>query len=532
MATTSLPSFAVAFSDSSIGSMGSPGNNALPPIQHRRAKSPPSETNGRKRGRAEITTAEEQTEARIKQEEHDPDGEASASSAKKRRVALPLNTTNVGRATSSEAAAQQSPISPAVAMGFNYAVIRDKPNAMDQVRSSISAKHKQKALIDQRRGSIADDAAGPVPRPHPPTPPPPHAGNHPPQHAHTLPAPPISFARRRAEQLGGKRKPADIIISPREAHTKESFAPAIQSAPPIPQAAGRYPMSIPRLPPVMGMASTTGGERRVAGIVPPTPTRLAMQRNNSANAIPSISHPGTNARSPPAASVPISSSLVPPTPTSLQHATYSGDKAAFLAPFEVFYDALNDSKQLKTWLGDQLQKSNALIHNLTQQQEKLNETVEHMVERRLAPMRAEMNGLYRRVDELEEALRAASDSGGAAGSKGKKPVRNGNAFGADFTFPPRARRAPSPAGAGHDSETGGSPAPFDSRRLSTSAMRSSFETSSQRNTLNTPPQNTVQQQRETPLSRSPSQTAAKPPPRQLSSQPGSRRTSPAPTAEA
>ncbi|KAF7299055.1 hypothetical protein MIND_00853800 [Mycena indigotica] len=379
MATTSLPSFAQAFSDPSMGSISS-GNNSLPPIQHRRAKSP-VESNGRKRARAEITSVEEQPEpnGRVKEEDQE---EGEASSSKKRRLGLGLNT-NV-RANS-----ETTPISPVV-MGFGYSVMRDNPTAIDQVRSSISAKQKQKALIEQRRGSTVgiDETTGPTPPPPPPQ--------------HSLPAPPISFARRRAEHLGGKRKPADIIISPREAHTKEQFQPAIQSAPPIPQA-GRYPMSLPRLPPVMGTA-----ERKVAGIVPPTPTRLAMQRHHSSNAIPSISHPNTNptttTRSPPAASVPISSTLVPPTPTSLQHATYTGDKAAFLAPFEVFYDALNDSKQLKTWLGDQLQKSNALIQNLTQQQEKLNDTVELLVERRIAPMRSEMTGLYRRVEELEEAL--------------------------------------------------------------------------------------------------------------------------------
>ncbi|KAJ7069866.1 hypothetical protein C8F01DRAFT_1114306 [Mycena amicta] len=529
MATTSLPSFAQAFSDPSLGSISS-GNNSLPPIQHRRAKSP-VEVAGRKRVRAEITSVDEQTESngRVKEEDQDETSPAEPSTAKKRRVALPLNT-NV-RASSEQSST--TPISPVV-MGFGYTVMRDNPAAIEQVRSSISVKQKQKALIEQRRGSIATDDA----RARPPTPPPAQ---------HSLPAPPISFARRRAEQLGGKRKPADILISPREAHTKEQFQPAIQSAPPIPQAggqasfySGRYMMSLPRLPPVMG-----AGERKVAGLVPPTPTRLSMQRHHSSNAVPSISQPATtNTRSPPAASVPISSTLVPPTPTSLQHSTYTGDKAAFLAPFEVFYDALNDSKQLKTWLGEQLQKSNSLIQNLAQQQEKLNETVEHLVERRLAPMRAEMTGLYRRVDELEDALRVAAgrrqsvDSGSLI-PKGKKPVRNGNVLASDYSFPPRGqpRRPPSP---GYDSETG-SPAPFDSRRMSVSATRldpppraQGFETSSQRNTLNTPPQGF----RENPLSRSPGHVHAKAPserpalPRMSSShgssQPGSGRGSPVP----
>jgi hypothetical protein len=38
-------------------------------------------------------------------------------------------------------------------MGFK--VQRDNPNAMEQVRSMITVKQKQKALIEQRRGSVA-----------------------------------------------------------------------------------------------------------------------------------------------------------------------------------------------------------------------------------------------------------------------------------------------------------------------------------------------------------------------------------------
>jgi len=262
--------------------------------------------------------------------------------------------------------------------------------------------------------------------------------------------------------------------------------------------------------------------RRVPGHVPPTPTRLSMQRSSSSNAVPALTHPApsaASARSPPAASVPIASTLVPPTPMSLHHPGYIGDKSAFLAPFGVFYDALNDSKQLKNWLGEQLQRSNTLIQNLTQQQEKLNETVETMVERRLGSMRTEMAGLYRRVDELEDALRAAtgrrqSVDSGSLKARGKQPLRNGNLMASEtYTFPPRpqadrprgepSRRPPSP-GWPQDRDTqstldseNGSPAPFDARRLSLSATRldpprsQAFEASSQRSTLNnvhSPPQ--------------------------------------------
>jgi hypothetical protein len=462
-------------------------------------------------------------------------------------VRVPLDQTN------------STPISPVV-MGFT--IKRDNPSAIEQVRSMITVKQKQKALIEQRRGSVAGilspsvttsnpippapaeersmastkttpssrplrrspntgtnarrltnnpSQSKPAPRPTSPSPvvvpsvvpsqqSAPSSAQ--PTNAHSLPPPPISFARRRAGLLGsGLKKPADILISPREAHTREQFQPAIQSAPPVPHAgqsayySGRFPMmALPRLPSVMG-----GGDnvRRIASNVPPTPTRLAMQRNAQNSVTP---QPITG-RSPPAASVPIASTLVPPTPSSLHHPGYSGDKSAFLAPFEVFYDALNDSKQMKNWLGEQLQRSNTLMQTLTQQQEKLNEVVESMVEKKVSGMRSEMMGLHRRVEELEDALRIATsgrrhstDVTGGAKPQGKTPYRNGIIAGPmaseTYTFPPapssiessrpRAnsiRRQSSP-GWGQERERqiapgseNGSPAPFDSMRTSVSSSR-------------------------------------------------------------
>ncbi|KAG6918746.1 hypothetical protein DXG01_011937 [Tephrocybe rancida] len=417
-----------------------------------------------------------------------------------------------------------TPISPVV-MGFT--ITRDGPT-MEKMKAMINVKQKQKALIEQRRGSVAGltsptvttvnppipptpsdsvPTAKPVvasstrnqrrspnntatrrltqssqsnnPTPRPPSPSPiivpsqqpssststPNPNPMPNQATnahHSLPPPPISFARRRAEQLGSTRKkPADILISPREAQTQDQFQPAIQSAPPVPHAgqnsvfSGRFPMmALPRLPSVMG-----GGDnvRRVATAVPPTPTRLAMQRPERPTHPPPppivVQQPpvtSTPQRSPPAASVPIASTLVPPTPGLFHHPGYAGDKAAFLAPFEVFYDALNDSKQLKSWLGEQLQRSNAMMQALTQQQEKLNEVVESLVEKQTAPMRAEVAGLHRRVEELEDALRSASASRRhstdhtakhAPHKGGRTPLRNGvtgSPMPAEaYTFPPQ-----------------------------------------------------------------------------------------------
>jgi hypothetical protein len=462
--------------------------------------------------------------------------ELLVSPAKRRRVTVsgaphPLNTdvrVPVDQTNS-------TPISPVV-MGFT--IKRDNPSAIEQVRSMITVKQKQKALIEQRRECVAgavspqisanpltaEDrnltstkppaSARPLRRspntaasgrrpagnqtpgnPRPPSPSPiivPSQQSLQAPSQQSLAPPPISFARRRAGQLGVKKKPADIVISPREAQTRDQLQPAIQSAPPISHAgqgsfhSGRPPMALPRLP-VIGGDSI----RRVASNVPPTPTRLSMQRNAGTSVasqpISSIAN-----RSPPAASVPISSTLVPPTPSVLQHGEYPGDKPAFLAPFEVFYDALNDSKQLKQWLTDQLQRSSTLMQTLTQQQERINEVVESLVEKRVAPMRVEIAGLHRRVEELEDALRATT-SGRADSSgtklKGKLTLRNGVAVGPSapesYAFPSaessRHRPRPSSPGWGQDREPReaqgaidsdrGSPAPFDSTRISAPAPR-------------------------------------------------------------
>ncbi|GLB38441.1 hypothetical protein LshimejAT787_0503060 [Lyophyllum shimeji] len=558
----SLPSFAQAFSTQTLGSISS-GNNSLPPIQTRLppmeprrvntpSSRPPSEgsttnkTASRKRSRNDVTSNTRDDEAsnsdssprlvHIKEEQDqdmleptpppppaqiqeqrqvDTGGAPPPSSlhptpSKKRRVTIsgaphPLNTdvrVPVDQTNS-------TPISPVV-MGFT--IKRDNPSAIEQVKSMITVKQKQKALIEQRRGSVAGVMSPSTVTTNPPIPPPsasaedrnpgpskpsgstrplrrsPNTGASarrltgtpslggsnprppspspiivPSQHpgvppapnqvvnAHSLPPPPISFAKRRAEQLGsGKKKPADILISPREAQTQEQFQPAIQSAPPVPHAgqgsffSGRFPMALPRLPSVMG-----GGDnvRRVASNVPPTPTRLSMQRNApgpaASQAVPTIS-----GRSPPAASVPIASTLVPPTPGLFHRPGYEADKAAFLAPFEVFYDALNDSKQLKSWLGEQLHRSNAMMQALTQQQEKLNEVVQSLVEKQVAGMRSEMAGLQRRVEELEDTLRSATsarhqstDVAAVPKQKGSRtPLRNGITSGPaaseSYTFPP------------------------------------------------------------------------------------------------
>ncbi|KJA24085.1 hypothetical protein HYPSUDRAFT_200894 [Hypholoma sublateritium FD-334 SS-4] len=127
MSTQSLPSFAQAFSTI-------PASDALPPIMPSRKRTsddPP-----------------------VKQEDPAPPPSALMPAPKKRRVTVsgapqPLHI------DVPPALPASTPISPVV---IGFPVHRDNPAAMDQVRSMLSVKQKQKALIEQRRGS----AAGPL----------------------------------------------------------------------------------------------------------------------------------------------------------------------------------------------------------------------------------------------------------------------------------------------------------------------------------------------------------------------------------
>ncbi|OBZ68808.1 hypothetical protein A0H81_11098 [Grifola frondosa] len=285
------------------------------------------------------------------------------------------------------------------------------------------------------------------------------------------------------------------MISPRDP-LHDNLQPVIQSAPAIPRAGpnqgltGRFTsMMLPSIPPVMGPGQST--QRLMSSRVPPTPTRLGMPRNATGH----VNVGSISGRSPPSASVPIATTLVPPTPSSLHHPGYSGEKSAFLAPFEMFYDALADSKQLKNWLGEQLQKSQALTVSLQRQQEQLDETVSALVERKVATMREEVYGLHRRVEELEQALRATrpsqSFSPNMPGAKGKTKANGvppAPVAPETYTFPPAdhtlrrtepSRRMLSPMQVEKDGESRSfpgsqtsSPVPFDvGRRLSVSAIR-------------------------------------------------------------
>ena len=464
----SLPPFAAAFGAQSLSPLPAAGN-ALPPLVGRKRSASPAYV--RLSHPDALLTIRSPDSPDIKEEQdHDPDPlpeDASTvpSPLKKRRVTV----SGAQPSLSARPLTDSAPMSPGV---MTFPTKRDTAPQHDQPRPSAPAKQKQKSLIDQHRGSISgvtspanslvntassassDDrisssssskgsATAPLSRSmrrspntvsairRPSTnvassgtrPPSPTSLIGPPQQPLSIAAR-TSFARRRAAHMGPGKKPADLLISPRDSHTADQ-RPVIQSAPPIPDGGqgvfytDRAPIALPRLPSVMNSGDNI---RRVATNVPPTPTRLSLQpRQQPPPPTPQI---GLTGRPPSAASIPIATTLVPPTPSALHHPGYSGDRAAFLAPFEMFYDALNDSKELKKWLSEQLQKSNSLMQSLAQQQEKLHEVVETLVERRVACMQSEISGLQRRVAELEEALRQATS--GSGGSR-ERHHRNGTA---------------------------------------------------------------------------------------------------------
>lgn len=377
---------------------------------------------------------------------------------------------------------------------------RDDASAAEQVRSML-ARRNQEALTEKRRESLsgslpsasqtavspavvkpptvssrasarspnlgvarttraADASSSPNPIPPPGQSQQTDLNTHPPHH-NSLPPPPISFAGRRSfkSPTSQKKKPADIVISPRDARTQ----PVIQSAPA--QQGGRFPpMALPSLPKVQQQHP---GSRRIPGNVPPTPTRLTLRSSLAASSSTS------SLTVPPPASVPISTILAPQTPAVFSRTESASHRSAFLAPFEALYDALRDAKESKTWLSEQLTKVQSF-------QTGFEAAVEAAVERRVGGLREEIARLQRRVEELETSRGTESEpvlwrrrsvaNGELAmlsASTESAPVRE------TYTFPPVQPHAEEgTAGDDSDMRETESPVPaFDLRRQSISAVR-------------------------------------------------------------
>ncbi|KAH9999672.1 hypothetical protein BJV74DRAFT_882939 [Russula compacta] len=398
-------------------------------------------------------------------------------SPKKRRMTLSGPSNPVNEPSSNSTTSDTKAPSPPTLVSVP-SIDHDDTSSAEQVRSML-ARRNQEALSEKRRESLGGSlpsASQTAVSPAVVKPPPvssrasarsPNLGSqqtdlntHPPHH-NSLPPPPISFAGRRAfkSPSSQKKKPADIVISPRDARTQ----PVIQSAPA--QQGGRFPpMALPSLPKVQQQPP---GSRRIPGNVPPTPTRLTLRSSLAASSSTS------SLTVPPPASVPISTILAPQTPAVFSRTESASHRSAFLAPFEALYDALRDAKESKTWLSEQLTKVQSF-------QTGFEAAVEAAVERRVGGLREEIARLQRRVEELETSRgtepahglwRRRSVANGElamlSASTESAPVRE------TYTFPPVQPHAEEgTAGDDSDMRETESPAPaFDLRRQSISAVR-------------------------------------------------------------
>ncbi|KAF8512844.1 hypothetical protein BU17DRAFT_95880 [Hysterangium stoloniferum] len=353
-------------------------------------------------------------------------------------------------------------------------------------------RHKQK-LAESRRGSAAglvppqsqqpsSSQSSAPPRPSPPVP---RASNSnpnanpntghastgsPPQQQHhfSLPFPPSSFSSRRRPLTSTSSafpsspvlpssssqapnpnsntnptqtvtvRPKPLTIAP---HTRR-IEPLVHSAP----VNGGFnfngsSMRIPEVPNVPITPGRRGFERIVPiakrgsrglglGVVPPTPAFHNTVHGHSASSSVAMPVPSTLSTPPQGLSQ-----------TQTQNQTQGQDpKSSFLTMFESFYDALNDSKLLKKWLGEQLTRSGTLIEALeskallagsSSMSGITSREMEELLERKMGPLKNEVEGLRRRVGELEEMLykereksRSTYDGGAVAprGGQGYDPI--------------------------------------------------------------------------------------------------------------
>ncbi|KLO14806.1 hypothetical protein SCHPADRAFT_996318 [Schizopora paradoxa] len=250
-----------------------------------------------------------------------------------------------------------------------------------------------------------------------------------------------------------------------------ALQPSIQSAPAVPrpgQTAGRFPMTIPSLPGLptisnqsqaqagkvvaaSGPVPPSAGPRRVIpGHVPPTPTRLSMQRaqgtttetanvrlsqpTNASLALPMMPKtPATSFHAAKAPAVAGSSSGQGLTANTVgTHGPTAAEKQAFLAPFEQFYDALADARTLKCWFGEQLTRVGKVVREVEVEKAEVARLKEELSSARAGPSadainravaqavseatrgwKEEVLRLQTRVNQLERSLGSAgrNDSG-------------------------------------------------------------------------------------------------------------------------
>ncbi|GJJ13171.1 hypothetical protein Clacol_007422 [Clathrus columnatus] len=200
-----------------------------------------------------------------------------------------------------------------------------------------------------------------------------------------------------------------------------------------------------------------------------TPSKLPASSTVATGHLPLSHTTGSSSSSAPTISDTVSTSA--PVGSTSQ-SKLPDSKTAFLTPFSDFYDSLADSKLLKSWLHEQLLKSNTLIEQLektvngrvnnsgnTSVSVSVSDAVgstsvtlttaqlDDMIERRLGPVKNEMEGLRRRVGELEEMVYEARKSGwgrDAEVAKERKPREEMDASSVPSTGPLKSLRTSPP----------------------------------------------------------------------------------------
>ncbi|VDB91872.1 unnamed protein product [Peniophora sp. CBMAI 1063] len=443
----SLPSFADTFPGYSrptaSATAGERERSELPPIQ---VMDPPPRLNGRKRSHNDEQASPPSPQVKDEIDELD-ESASSAPQGKRRRV-------TVSGSQRPEAAPMPTP-----------------------ARTTLP-------ISDARRGSLPGVGSmrspAPVPARLPPVPSAHSSAANPNRGSAALPAPSISFTSRRLGAGAKGKKPADILISPRDV----APPPAIMSAPPAVTEHSRPPVPPALFPPphhhhppphsqqqpshLHGPATpgvaipsipSIGAPppRRAPAAVPPTPGRLPMRGtlvtpSTAAFHIPERGGDRSHLSVP---NVGISGALasprVPPTPgvlRSLSHGANPGpssaklpanrekERDAFLSPFAGFYDTLRDAAELKAFLAASIARADRAAASI-------DDTVERRVRERVAPIEQELDAYKRRVDALEEEMRALRAS--SAPAEALRPKEG-------YTFPSESRSSQSPEVKGKERE--------------------------------------------------------------------------------
>lgn len=180
-------------------------------------------------------------------------------------------------------------------------------------------------------------------------------------------------------------------------------------------------------------------------LVPHTPTTIAI--NRAVNLGNSLLHPPSIILSSPQGSA---------TPAQSSAQAQAAAKQAFLTPFELFYDALQDARQLKDWLNEQLTRTAALTKRWEDEVARLEKMTANDAPTRVkkeegepdgqtslgsgADLREELEWLRRRVDELEGRFAGATVNPSVTGTTATASSSSSTSSNEGYTFPQQTQR--------------------------------------------------------------------------------------------